>query len=552
MTVPYTFGTATTSIPLSNLDANFNTPITLGNTAIYLGNTTTTIGNLTLTNVTISSGTANITSNITYTTANAVVYTNSSSVGITSSALTFNGTTLTANTIGAFTLGGTIAGGGNQINNVIIGTTTPLAGSFTTLSATGVATFSAGTVSLPAITTTGDTNTGIYFPAADTIATSTGGSERLRINSTGNVGIGTNSPSQALQVAYGNNGYILSQQSNTLASTLRANLALVNGSTTFGASDRTYRFSNLGTSATASDLVFDYWNGTAFTERMRIDSAGLVGIGTSSQSSPLVVGTNQTQTVASAAQFNGNGTALSTGNAIVVISSTNVTPAADIGGSLAFAANTTTLSSYPMASISGRYETVGAGVYSGYLAFATTTSAGAPTERMRIDSSGNVLIGKTSPTSNGGDLQVSSGITFPATQVAASDANTLDDYEEGTWTATLTPLTSGTITLSANTCTYTKVGRKVTVTGEINTSAISSPLGRLRIGTLPFVSGSGKSFESVATIRVVGAVAIIAIDALLPNAGNYIDIYPAGTSTDTYASNIDASTGIVFSATYFV
>ena len=54
--------------------------------------------------------------------------------------LTFNGTTLTANTIGAFTLGGTVAGGGNQLNNVIIGTTTPLAGAFTTLSATGLIT----------------------------------------------------------------------------------------------------------------------------------------------------------------------------------------------------------------------------------------------------------------------------------------------------------------------------------------------------------------------------------------------------------------------------
>jgi hypothetical protein len=94
MTVPYTFGTATTSIPLSNLDANFNTPITLGNTSIYLGNTTTTIGNLTLTNVTISSGTANITSNITYATANAVVFTNASSIGTTSANLTFNGSLL--------------------------------------------------------------------------------------------------------------------------------------------------------------------------------------------------------------------------------------------------------------------------------------------------------------------------------------------------------------------------------------------------------------------------------------------------------------------------
>jgi hypothetical protein len=55
MAVPYTFGTATTSIPLSQLDTNFATAITLGNTAVYLGNTTTSIGNLALANVSISS-----------------------------------------------------------------------------------------------------------------------------------------------------------------------------------------------------------------------------------------------------------------------------------------------------------------------------------------------------------------------------------------------------------------------------------------------------------------------------------------------------------------
>ena len=53
--VPYTFGTATTSIPLSNLDSNFQTPVTIGNASVALGNTITTIGNITLTNVTISS-----------------------------------------------------------------------------------------------------------------------------------------------------------------------------------------------------------------------------------------------------------------------------------------------------------------------------------------------------------------------------------------------------------------------------------------------------------------------------------------------------------------
>ena len=55
MAVPYTFATATTSIPLSQLDTNFATAITLGNTAIQLGNTVTTLNNMTFPNVTISS-----------------------------------------------------------------------------------------------------------------------------------------------------------------------------------------------------------------------------------------------------------------------------------------------------------------------------------------------------------------------------------------------------------------------------------------------------------------------------------------------------------------
>ncbi len=60
MAVPNIFANATASIPLSQLDANFNTAITLGNTATYLGNTTTTLGNVTLTNTQVNNYTEGV------------------------------------------------------------------------------------------------------------------------------------------------------------------------------------------------------------------------------------------------------------------------------------------------------------------------------------------------------------------------------------------------------------------------------------------------------------------------------------------------------------
>ena len=58
--VPFIFGNATTSIPLSNLDANFNTGLTIGNTTVGLGNTVTTLGNVTIANATTISAAGNV------------------------------------------------------------------------------------------------------------------------------------------------------------------------------------------------------------------------------------------------------------------------------------------------------------------------------------------------------------------------------------------------------------------------------------------------------------------------------------------------------------
>jgi hypothetical protein len=103
-------------------------------------------------------------------------------------ATTFSGATV-ANTFSSS--GATITGG--TINGTTVGATTAAAGKFTTLEATGVTTVQAGTAAAPAITTTGDTNTGIFFPAADTIAFTEGGAESMRIDSSGNLLVGTTS-----------------------------------------------------------------------------------------------------------------------------------------------------------------------------------------------------------------------------------------------------------------------------------------------------------------------------------------------------------------------
>jgi hypothetical protein len=80
----------------------------------------------------------------------------------------------------------------------------------------------AGTNSLPALTTTGDLNTGIFFPAADTIAFTEGGVEAMRIDSSGRVGIGTSSPSSTnsgLDISSGGLSLIVGANLNSNART---------------------------------------------------------------------------------------------------------------------------------------------------------------------------------------------------------------------------------------------------------------------------------------------------------------------------------------------
>jgi hypothetical protein len=321
--------------------------------------------------------------------------------------------------------------------NGTLGATTPSTVAATTISASSTATFAAGAVGTPSITTTGDTNTGIYFPAADTIAFTEGGAESMRITSVGDVVVGSTS-------------------------------ALSSG-----------KFSLITSLASANGIVLK-------------DSATSYG---------------------------------NTNNFVLLQNSTAVT-----AGAL----------THPAASSLGVWG-------NDDIRFLTS---GAATERMRIDSSGRVLVGLTSANTSGANFQVSSGVTFPATQSASSDANTLDDYEEGTFSASCT-CTSGSITVNANTCYYVKIGREVSVQGFFTVASVSSPTGALNINGLPFTGAYrspgiafGDGLSASASGPWIGDI----------NAGTALQTYKlvGGVLSVTAAADVKASTSIWFQATYFI
>jgi len=99
-------------------------------------------------------------------------------------------------------------------------------------------------------------------------------------------------------------------------------------------------------------------------------------------------------------------------------------------------------------------------------------------------------VGDATPSTSG------AGITFPATQSASSDANTLDDYEEGTWTPTLVGnTTAGTYTFSTSQSNYTKIGRQVNVNAYLIVGTASGGSGIAKFGGLPF-SKSGNQLSA--------------------------------------------------------
>lgn len=153
---------------------------------------------------------------------------------------------------------------------------------------------------------------------------------------------------------------------------------------------------------------------------------------------------------------------------------------------------------------------------------------------------GNVTVGTTTLNSGGAKLQVSDGITFPAVAVPSTDVNTLDDYEEGTWTPTITPASS-TLNFLTRAGFYTKVGNKVTVTGyiQLDTSGNTLNPNTVVITGLPFACKTASNIWF--TPRVIWGglgTAVTGISALLGSGATTMILYRWTASTITALSSV--------------
>ena len=379
-----------------------------------------------------------------------------------------------------------------------------------------------------------------------TQATGSSSAERMRIDSSGNVGIGTSSPSSYNSAA-----------DNLVVGTTSGENGITIASGTTNQGSIFFADGTSGGAVADGYLIYVHGSnymamGTGNAERMRIDSSGNVGIGTSSPAAAFLTGNS----------LDVNGPVFVRG--VINAHQTNA-------GVLEYSADETRIRSYGATSGSGK------------IIFSTGGGGSADTEAMRTDSSGNLLVGKTttssstqgilleggtgqvvatatsnfalyanrlstdgelirlqkdgttvgsigaasdylyiySPKATGGagiglgnswiypcnstgsisdatfdlgisnarykDLYLSGGVYLGGT-ASGNPSNKLDDYEAGDFNAALTSA-SGSISVDAsyNKMLYTKVGRLVTITGRIRIGSVSSASGAFYL-TLPFTS----------------------------------------------------------------
>jgi hypothetical protein len=336
-----------------------------------------------------------------------------------------------------------------------------------------------GNIQLSATGSATTTDTGIYSPGADQLAISTGGTGRLFVDSSGSLTVTKAGFGGLTALFEAPNGIAEFKSTRTTG----GSYSRINGTYAGNPTD----YWSIGSNG-YFDGSFSIWAGANNTERARIDSAGRLLVGTSSNSSG---GLFQVRTNTSGDErrhsfrsdfFQAGFPAL-----INLDRSLNNGPVVNNSylGYLGWRGYDGTNLIYA-ASISGEVDgNPGTNDMPGRLVFSTTADgASSPTEQLRITSDRYVRLASGT-----------GGIQFNGDTAAA---NALDDYEEGTWTPTYVS-TGASFTYASNTNgNYVKIGRLVYCRGTIRTTSISggTAANSVSIGGLPFTVNSNTTVES--------------------------------------------------------
>ena len=372
----------------------------------------------------------------------------------------------TSPTLGSPTIS-TPAISGGTINNTVIGGTTRAAGSFTTLDANGN-------------TTLGDANTDtVTFNAraASNLVPSTTNTRDLGATSLVWANVYATAFTEATfpvvsqtDVGTAPNQIPLNQYLGSLA--FQNAESVIVDALSASTSVTTPSVTNAGTlalSATGANVATISTNGS---ERVRVTSGGDVGINTTSPNysgySAPVLSIKNGASASSVIEIVGDTT--SANGAIGILDFYNVAGSARL------------------ARIIGERSSAN---NSGALSF-HTNNAGSLDERARIPAAGgfqcvnSISVGNATPTTSG------AGITFPATQSASTDANTLDDYEEGTFTPTLAGgFSVAPTSYTAQSGLYVKIGKVVYFRINIDPNGATADASDWEFDGLPFTSQSG-------------------------------------------------------------
>jgi hypothetical protein len=400
--------------------------------------------------------------------------------------------------------------------------------------------------------------------AGNTTTLATAGTERMRIDSSGNVAVGTTTMTYGLFGVYGGTGIGVSSDSIGNLSPANTQLSLQKS---FNSGESAIISSGMGG---LNYLNFYTSNAGAATVKMTISGTGNVGIGTSSPNVKLDVNgitgwSGSTTGIVSS--ITGVNAATGNGGNLRILTSTSA--ADNVGGSITLGGYfATTTNSVDFAEISGRKQS--GQTTGGYMVLATRTDLGNITERMRIDSSGNVGIGTSSPpvasgytslainnATNGGFLDLQkAGTAYVRLEIDSSN-NALIGTGSGTTNAIrlqtnnterMRIAAEGYTNFIANTTNgpYIKAGSSNSVANNGTISITSGTAG----GAIVCIYDVGSGLGGVFWVNYSSAVIKIAGDGEVTDTGSSFAVYKSVNSHTSTFKNRNGGTATYTIAVY--